>query len=104
MLNERASEARPALEEALQITALLGAQRVQSSALNSLAIVFADVGEFERAIAAGREGLRIAKETGSVEEIMRAYINGSQAIDDAGSVEEALALGVEGSPPATGSG
>ena len=96
MLNERASEARPRLEEALRVAELLGARRAHASALNSLAIVFGDVGEFERAIAAGREGLRIAKEIGSVEEIMRAYINGSQAIDDSGNVEEALALGMEG--------
>jgi DNA-binding CsgD family transcriptional regulator/tetratricopeptide (TPR) repeat protein len=96
MLNERSNEARPRLEEALRIAEVLGARRVQSSALNSLAIVFADVGEFEPAIAAGREGLRIAKEIGAVEEIMRAYINGSQAVDDAGNVEEALALGLEG--------
>ena len=53
-------------------------------------------GEFDRAIATGRDGLRVSLEIGSVEEIMRAYINGSQAIEDAGRVEEALAMGIEG--------
>ncbi len=57
----------------------------------------ATLGEFERAIAAGREGLRIA--TGDrlgARRSCAAYINGSQAIDDAGRIEEALALGIEG--------
>jgi|HubBroStandDraft_6_1064221.scaffolds.fasta_scaffold00380_7 DNA-binding CsgD family transcriptional regulator/tetratricopeptide (TPR) repeat protein len=96
ILNERDNEARPRLEEALRIAELLDARRVQSSALNSLAIVLSNLGEVEQAIVAGREGLRIAKEIGSVEEIMRAYVNGSNAIDAAGNVEEALALAVEG--------
>lgn len=76
MLNEKASEGQRRLQEGLRIAEHLGARKVQASAMNSLAIVFGDLGEFEQAIAAGRDGLWIAKESGSVEEIMRAYING----------------------------
>jgi hypothetical protein len=38
----------------------------------------------------------MAKELGSAEDIVRAYINGSQGIDNAGRIEEALAMGLEG--------
>ena len=60
--------------------------------LSTLTIVYSELGEFERAIAAGREGLRIATEIGSAEDIVRAYINGSQGIDNAGRIDEALAM------------
>jgi DNA-binding CsgD family transcriptional regulator/tetratricopeptide (TPR) repeat protein len=96
MLVGRMAEARDLLEEAISIAEPLGALAVEASALNSLAIVYADTGERDRSIAAGREGLRIAKEIDSAVELVRAYINGSQAIDDAGLIEEALALGMEG--------
>jgi tetratricopeptide (TPR) repeat protein len=72
-----------------------GARGLQAASLSSLAIAYAQLGERERAIAAGRDGLRIAQGTGSAEYIVRAYI-GSQAIDDAGLLEEALAMGIEG--------
>ena len=96
MLNERYREAKERLEGALAIAERLGARTVEASALISLAITYSDMGDFDRSVAAGREGLRIAEEVGSVEEIMRAYVNGSQAIEDAGMVEQALAMGVEG--------
>jgi DNA-binding CsgD family transcriptional regulator len=96
MLNDLPREARERLEEAISIAERLGALEVQASALNSLAIVYSDLGDFERAITAGRDGLRISEQIGSVEEIMRAYVNGSQALEDPGRIEEALAMYVEG--------
>ena len=96
MLNGRTLEGRERLEEAIPIAEQFGARKVLASIFNSLAIVYGMCGEFDRAIATGRDGLRISLEIRSVEEIMRAYINGSQAIEDAGRIEEALALGIEG--------
>jgi DNA-binding CsgD family transcriptional regulator/tetratricopeptide (TPR) repeat protein len=96
MLVGRMAESRDRLEEAIPIADLLGARAVQASALNSLAIIYADAGERDRSIAAGREGLRIAKEIESAGEMMRGYLNGSTAIYYAGLIEEALALVMEG--------
>ncbi|HEX4283098.1 MAG TPA: AAA family ATPase [Solirubrobacteraceae bacterium] len=96
MVNGRSPEARAPLEEALPLVELLGDRKLKARLLSTLTLVYAGDGEFERAIAAGREGLRIAKEIGSAEDIVRGYINGSQAIDDTGLIEEALALGIEG--------
>jgi DNA-binding CsgD family transcriptional regulator/tetratricopeptide (TPR) repeat protein len=96
MVNGRMRDARERLEEAIPVVELLGDRTLQTGVLSTLTIVYTELGEFERAIAAGREGLRIAKEIGSAEDIVRAYINGSQGIDNAGRIEEALAMGLEG--------
>ena len=96
MVNGRSFEARAPLVEALPLVELLGDRMLKSRLLSTLTVVYADVGEFERAVVAGREGLRIAKEIGSAEDIVRGYVNGSQALDDMGRIEEALALGMEG--------
>jgi len=96
MLNDRPSEARVPLEEAISIAGRVGAQAARASALNSLTIVYSSLGDFERAITIGRDGLRLAEQIDSVEEIMRAYINLSQAIQDAGRIDESLAMAVEG--------
>ncbi|MBV9606946.1 MAG: AAA family ATPase [Solirubrobacterales bacterium] len=96
MVNDRPSEARAPLEEALPLAELLGDRRLKAQVLSTLTLVYANLGEFEPAIAVGREGLRIANEVGSAEDIVRGYINGSQAIDDAGQIEEALTIGMEG--------
>ncbi len=96
MLNGRKGEAYGRLEEALEIATSIGSPEVEASARNSLAIVHCERGEYERGIAGGREGLRIAMEFGLAEEMMRAYINGSQAIDNSGRTKEALDLGLEG--------
>jgi DNA-binding CsgD family transcriptional regulator len=96
MVNDRAAEARTPLEAALPLVELVGDRMLKARLLSTLTLVYAGLGEFERAIAAGREGLQIAKEIGSAEDIVRGYVNGSQAIDDTGRIEEALALGMEG--------
>ena len=96
MLNDRCREAQERLEEAVALARELEARVVEASALNSLAAVYSALGEHERAITCGRQGLAIAQETGSAEQLTRAYINCSQAIDNAGRIEEALALGMEG--------
>lgn len=96
MLTGRMLEATEHLEQAIPVAELLDARAVKANVLNSLAIVYAEAGERDRSIRAGREGLRMAEELGAPDEIVRAYINGSQAIDDAGRIEEALALGMEG--------
>jgi DNA-binding CsgD family transcriptional regulator/tetratricopeptide (TPR) repeat protein len=96
MVNGMKRDARERLEEAIPLVERLGDRTLQTAVLSTLTIVYSELGEFERAIAAGREGLRIAQEIGSAEDIVRAYINGSQAIDNAGRIEEALALGREG--------
>jgi DNA-binding CsgD family transcriptional regulator/tetratricopeptide (TPR) repeat protein len=96
VVNGRSFEARAPLEEAIPVVELLGDRTLKARLLSTLTLVYAQLGEFDRAIAAAREGLRIAKEIGSAEDIVRGYINGSQAIDDVGRVEEALALGMEG--------
>jgi DNA-binding CsgD family transcriptional regulator/tetratricopeptide (TPR) repeat protein len=96
MANGRMRDARERLEEAIPLVELLGDRTLQTGVLSTLTIVYTELGEFERAIAAGREGLRIAKQIGSAEDIVRAYINGSQGIDNTGRIEEALAMGLEG--------
>jgi tetratricopeptide (TPR) repeat protein len=96
MVNGRMQDARARLEEAMPVVELLGDRTLQTGVLSTLTIVYTELGEFVRAIATGREGLRIAKEIGSAEDILRAYINGSQGIDNAGQIEEALAMGLEG--------
>jgi DNA-binding CsgD family transcriptional regulator/tetratricopeptide (TPR) repeat protein len=96
MLNGAFRDARAPLEEALGFAEGLGDHDVRASVLNSLAIVYDQLGDRQRAIAAGREGLRIAAELEDGSEMLRAYINGSQAIDNDGRVEEALALGLRG--------
>jgi DNA-binding CsgD family transcriptional regulator/tetratricopeptide (TPR) repeat protein len=96
MLNGAFRDARGPLEEALELAARLQDHTSRASVLNSLAIVYDQLGERQRAIAAGRDGLRIATELEDGPEMLRAYINGSQAIDNDGQVEEALALGLQG--------
>jgi DNA-binding CsgD family transcriptional regulator/tetratricopeptide (TPR) repeat protein len=98
MINGRMAEARERLEEAVPLAERLGARALLADSLSGLAIAYANLGEFKRAIAAGREAIRLADESGLAEQIGRAYINGSQAIDDAGRLEEALALGLKGIP------
>ena len=104
MVNGRMRDARERLEEAIPVVELFGDRTLQTGVLSTLTIVYSELGEFERAIAAGREGLRIAEEIGSAEDILRAYINGSQGIDNAGRIEEALAMGLEGVSVADGLG
>jgi DNA-binding CsgD family transcriptional regulator len=96
MLNAAFRKARGLLEEALELAGRLADHASRASVLNSLAIVYDQLGDRQRAIAAGREGLRIATELEDGSEMLRAYINGSQAIDNDGRVEEALALGLQG--------
>jgi ATP/maltotriose-dependent transcriptional regulator MalT len=95
-LNGAFGEARGLLEEALELAERLVDHAARASVLNSLAIVYDQLGDRQRAIAAGRDGLLIATELEDGPEMLRAYINGSQAIDNDGQVEEALALGMEG--------
>jgi class 3 adenylate cyclase len=96
MLAGRFREARARLEEAREIARPLGSAAIEASVLNSLAIVYTRFGEYERGVASGQEGLRIARDHDLREEIMRGYVNGSQALDDAGRMREALAMGDEG--------
>lgn len=96
ILNGAFSEARDLLEEALELAERLEDHAVRASAVNSLVIVHHQLGDRQRAIAAGRDGLRIATALEDGPEMLRAYINGSQAIDNDGRVEEALALGLQG--------
>jgi DNA-binding CsgD family transcriptional regulator/tetratricopeptide (TPR) repeat protein len=96
MLNGAFRSARDPLEKALELAKRLEDHATLASALNSLAIVYDQLGYRQRAIAAGRDGLRIATELEDGPEMLRAYINGSQAIDNDGQVEEALALGLQG--------
>jgi ATP/maltotriose-dependent transcriptional regulator MalT len=100
LLNGRMGEARERLEEAIPIARQLQARAVEAAAVYASAIVYANLGEHERAIAASREGIRIAEESGSPEDIARAYINCSQGLDDVGRTEEAIALGIAGIPAA----
>jgi DNA-binding NarL/FixJ family response regulator/tetratricopeptide (TPR) repeat protein len=95
-LNGAFRDACGPLEEALELAERLEDHVARASVLNSLAIVYDQLGDRQRAIAAGRDGLRIATELEDGSEMLRAYINGSQAIDNDGRVEEALALGLEG--------
>jgi tetratricopeptide (TPR) repeat protein len=96
MLNGAFRKARGLLEEALELAGTLADRASRASVLDSLAIVYDQLGDRQRAIAAGRDGLRIATELEDGSEMLRAYINGSQAIDNDGRVEEALALGLQG--------
>jgi ATP/maltotriose-dependent transcriptional regulator MalT len=96
MLNGRMAEACERLEEAVPLAALLDARALHAASLSALAIVYSNLGELEQAIAAGHEAIRLAEDSGSPEQIGRAYINGSQAIDDAGRIEDALAIGIHG--------
>jgi ATP/maltotriose-dependent transcriptional regulator MalT len=96
MLNGVFRRAVGPLEEALELGGRLGARAVEASALDTLAIVYSQLGDNERAIASGLEGLRIAVELGDGAEVARGYINSTQAIDNAGRLEEALAQGLEG--------
>lgn len=96
MLVGRFSDARGRLEEAREVAAPLGSPAVEASVLNSLAIVYCASGEYERAIASGREGLRVALDSDLREEIVRGHLNTSQAMDDSGRLQEALRLGFEG--------
>jgi len=96
MLNGAFRQARGLLEEALELAGRLADHAARASVLDSLAIVYDQLGERQRAIAAGRDGLLIATELEDGPEMLRAYINGSQAIDNDGRVEEALELGLRG--------
>jgi DNA-binding CsgD family transcriptional regulator/tetratricopeptide (TPR) repeat protein len=100
LLNGRMNEARERLEEAIPIARRLEARAIEAAAVYALAIVYANLGEHQRAIAASREGIRTAEESGSPEDIARAYINCSQGLDDVGRTEEAIALGIAGIPVA----
>jgi hypothetical protein len=97
-LADDASKADVLVEHCVHPRARLlgGDSPLKARLLSTLTLVYAQLGEFERAIAAGREGLRLAQQIGSAEDIVRRYINGSQAIDYVGRIEEALALGMEG--------
>ncbi len=96
MLNGLFSQALGPLEEALILADRLDARWVEANALNTVCLVYNQLGEWQRAIAAGRGGLEIAVQLGDGAEMLRGYINGSQVIDNAGGIEEALALGLEG--------
>jgi uncharacterized protein HemY len=87
MLNGAFRKARGLLEEALELAEGLEDHTPRASVSNSLAIVYDQLGDRQRAIAAGRDGLRIATELEDGSEMLRAYINGSQAIDNDGRVE-----------------
>jgi DNA-binding CsgD family transcriptional regulator/tetratricopeptide (TPR) repeat protein len=96
MLNGLFSRALDPLEEALTLADRLDARRVEANALNTIGLVYNQLGDSERAIGAGRRGLEIAVQLGDGAEMLRGYINGSQVIDNAGRIKEALALGLEG--------
>jgi DNA-binding CsgD family transcriptional regulator/tetratricopeptide (TPR) repeat protein len=95
-LNGAFRKAHGPLSEALELAGRLADHAARASVLDSLVIVYDQLGDRQRAIASGRDGLRLATELEDGPEMLRAYINCSQAIDNDGRVEEALALGLQG--------
>lgn len=86
----------PLADEALQIARLVGARTVEAHVLNTQCPNLSNRGEFDAASAAGRQGLALARELRSVEEIGRGYVNTSDALDQAGRIQESIALAQEG--------
>jgi tetratricopeptide (TPR) repeat protein len=84
MLNAAFRKARGLLEEALELAGRLEDHALRASVLNSLAIVYDQLGDRQRAIAAGRGGSGSRPGSGDGSAMLRACINGSQAIGNDG--------------------
>jgi predicted ATPase/DNA-binding CsgD family transcriptional regulator len=96
MLEGDGLRSREPAEEAIAIARAVGAPAVECNALNTLAVVFAVLGDREEAIRLLERGKQLAEDLGAAEELVRSYMNMGQTLDEADRLEEAAALALEG--------
>ena len=97
MLWGRYRESAEQAEQALAIAAEVGgALREEASALNTLGICRVQLGDVELGVRKMRHALEIARESGSADEVARAYANLGDTLDRVGKTEEGLAITREG--------
>jgi DNA-binding CsgD family transcriptional regulator len=97
MLCSRMAEAEARCVEAISIAGEVGAPAVEAHALNTMVVIHAERGAFDRAVASAARAREIANELNLVDEVGRSYVNGSDALDQCGRMEEAILLAREGS-------
>ena len=96
MLTHRAAESTKRCEQALDIARAVGDDAVQAHVLNTACGNLSLLGEFDAAVAAATDALKIAARLGLGEEAGRSYTNGSDALDKAGRIEASIAMTREG--------
>lgn len=97
MLASRYEEALAPSREAVEVARTVGARREESQALNSLGTSIIACVDLAEGVALLHDSLRLAKEVGSVEDVLRAYINlGGFLGGCGGRWDEAAEISTEG--------
>ncbi len=96
MLTHRSAESSKRCEQALEIARAVGDDAVQAHVLNTACGNLTLLGEFDAAVAAATDALKIAARLRLGEEAGRSYTNGSDALDKAGRIEASIAMTREG--------
>jgi DNA-binding CsgD family transcriptional regulator len=95
-LGRQHDEARVRAEEAIAIARRIGAERIESSGLSTLVISLLDSGRPREALGHGQRAIELATASGSLSEMVRAYINTAETLDQSGDLDGAVALTLEG--------
>jgi DNA-binding CsgD family transcriptional regulator/tetratricopeptide (TPR) repeat protein len=96
LLQGRFAECRDASDEALRAAKAAGVEDTEAVILNRLGLSLFFLGEDERGDAVMRESLRLARRSGSNDQLSTAFVNYADALHLAGRSEEAEALTAEG--------
>ncbi len=96
LLQGRFAECRDASEEALRAAEAAGVEGTEAIILNRLGLSLFFLGEDERGDQVMRESLRLARRTGSNDQLATAFVNYADALHLAGRGEEAAQLAAEG--------
>lgn len=94
LLTGRAADAQAPIDEAIHLARGLGATDIEAAALATRVITMGD--RAADAIAAGRVALRVARQHGDADTLMRASINAAEALDHAGEVGASIELARDG--------
>ena len=89
-------EAKAVCEEAVAVSRAIGAEEIESHALNSLGVATVYLGDMDAGLAQLREALGIALRIGSVDDAARAYANLVDVQNHGGRFAEAADLAAEG--------
>jgi DNA-binding CsgD family transcriptional regulator/tetratricopeptide (TPR) repeat protein len=96
MLMHRTADSIVRCDQALEIARLVGDEMVEAHVLNTACGNLCAAGDFDAAIAAAHDALKIAVRLGLGAEVGRSYTNGSNALDKAGRVEASIEMAREG--------
>jgi len=96
MVGDHIREGLAAVEEALDLARRTGSRRFEGHAMNTKGALLSDVGRLEESFQLLRDAGAIARETGHLDDLVRAFVNLTTIQVFAGLADQALATAEEG--------